>query len=738
EVELGGPKERCLLTVLTLHMGAVVTEDRLIEALWMGSPPRTAGKTLQNYVLRLRRRLEGCGDAAIVTRPPGYVLEGLTTDAAAARALVADARRLAVRGEHAAAVAMFDEALALWRGPALAEFADRPFARTEAAGLDELRASIAEERMDAIVAAGGHRDAVAECEKLVAGEPLRERRWAQLMIALYRDGRQGEALEACRRLRVLLADELGVDPGPEVRRLEAAILVQDPAIGRPERLQAPTGARHAMSCLGRERELATLLDHLADAAAGRGRVTFVSGEPGIGKSRLLVELAARAATRGAHVLVGRCLEGAGALPFHPFVEAVEAFLGGRPPPRVLGHLFHDGRTQGGRALQPDELRLRLLDGMARFLVECGADTPVLLVVDDLHWADEGTVAMVRHVARNTPGHRLLVVGAYRGSEVHDRHQLGDTLGALRSEAECSVLRLAGLDRAAIAQVMEAIVGARVAAELVDAVYAETHGNPFFTREIVPHLREAGALSGGPDGALRAPMPLAAVPEGVRHVIAHRRRRLTGVTNRLLDLAATVEGPFLFEPIRSAAGLSDADGLAALDEALQAALVVPDLVADRYDFTHAIVRHTVYQELNPSRRLRLHRDVAAALAAARAAGARISAAEVAIQHHHAASLPGAAAGVGPALEAADRAGAAGAHDEQATFLQIAGDLVPPDDERHADLLGRRAVALGWALRFDDAVAAARAAAEAGSGTAIVADVATVLATAGSNTHAWQLA
>ena len=372
EVELGGSKERCLLTVLTLHAGAVVAEDRLVEALWMGSPPRTAAKTLQNYVLRLRRHLEGCGDAAIVTRPPGYVLEGLTTDAAAARALVAKGRRLAERGEHAAAIAIFDEALALWRGPALAEFADRPFARTEAAGLDELRASIAEERMAAILAAGGHRDAVAECEKLVAEEPLRERRWAQLMIALYRDGRQGEALEACRRLRVLLADELGVDPGPEVRRLEAAILVQDPALQRRERSRAPTGTRHAMSCFGRERELATLLDHLADASAGRGRVTFVSGEPGIGKSRLLAELAARAAARGAHVLVGRCLEGAGALPFHPFVEAVEAFLDGRPPPGVLGHLLHDGRAQGGRALQPDELRLRLLDGMARFLVECGA------------------------------------------------------------------------------------------------------------------------------------------------------------------------------------------------------------------------------------------------------------------------------------------------------------------------------------------------------------------------------
>ena len=247
--------------------------------------------------------------------------------------------------------------------------------------------------------------------------------------------------------------------------------------------------------------------------------------------------------------------------------------------------------------------------------------------------------MLRHVARNTPGHRLLVLGAYRGSEVSDRHQLADALGALRSEAECSVLRVAGLDRAAIARVMRATAGAPVAADLVDAVHAETHGNPFFAREVVQHLREAGALHGGPDGALRAPMPLVAVPEGVRQVIAHRRRRLTGITNRLLDLAATVEGPFPFEPVRDAAGLSDADGLAALDDALQAALVVPDPVADRYDFTHAIVRHTVYQELNPSRRLRLHRDVAAALAAARAAGARISAAEVAIQYHRQHRCPG---------------------------------------------------------------------------------------------------
>ncbi|MFC5995027.1 BTAD domain-containing putative transcriptional regulator [Pseudonocardia hispaniensis] len=738
-VQPAGPKERCLLAVLSMHVGEVVAEDRLVDALWGQSPPRTAAKTLQNYVLRLRRRLEGCGDAAIVTRPPGYALEGVTTDVAMARTLVVEGRRAAERGEHAAAIGRFDEALALWRGPAFAEFADRAFARPEVAGLEQLRASIVEERMASVLAAGGHRDAVAECEKLVAEEPLRERRWMQLMLALYRDGRQGEALEAFRRLRAVLADELGVAPTPEARQLEAAILAQDPALQLRISSRGPARVRQAESCFGRERELATLLSHLADASAGRGRVTFVSGEPGIGKSRLLAELGAQAATRGARVLAGRSLDGSGALPFHPFVEAIEAFLDGRPAPSALGQLLQDGRTPADPALQPDERRMHLLDGMARFLVGCAVEAPVVLIVDDLHWADDGTVAMLRHVARSTLGHRLLVVGAYRASEVTDEHPLADALGALRSEAECSELRLAGLDRGAVEQLMRAIADAPVAADLVEAVWAETHGNPFFAREIVQHLREEGELHAGPDGALRTRMPLAIVPEGVRQVIARRRRRLTDVTNRLLDVAATVEGPFLFEPIRSAAGLSDADGLAALDEALRAALVVPDPVPDRYDFTHALIRHTVRRELNPSRRLRLHRDVAAALAAARANGARISAAEVAIQYHHAASLRGEpGSGVDPALEAADRAGAAGAHDEQATFLQIACDLLPANDDRRADLLGRRAAALAWALRFDDAVDTARAAAAAGAGPAVIAQVATVLATAGSTTHAWQLA
>ena len=526
EVELGGPKERCLLTVLSVHAGAVVAEDRLVEALWLGSPPRTAAKTLQNYVLRLRRRLAGCGDAAIVTRAPGYVLEGLTTDAAAARALVADGRRLAERGEHAAAMATFDEALALWRGPALAEFADRPFARTEAAGLDELRASIAEERMAAILDAGGRRDAVAECEKLVAEEPLRERRWAQLMLALYRDERQSEALEACRRLRALLADELGVDPGPEVRRLEAAILVQDPALQCGRRSRVRTGSRHAMACFGRERELATLLDHLADASAGRGRVTFVSGEPGIGKSRLLAELATRAATR-AH----RCSSGgAWRAPEHcrsirssrrSRRSSRSAAAGGPRAPPTRRH------TRGGRALQPDELRLRLLDGWRGSWSSAAPRTGPA----GRRRSALGRRRHRRDVAAcrpSTPGHRLLVVGAYRPGEVSDRHRSPTRWArcAARRSAACSGWSgsTGGRSSSWWPRPRMLRVAGRARRRRLRRDRTATPSSPVRSSTTCARTE---ALPRDPTDAAGPAAARCGLPEGVRHVIARRRRRLPG-------------------------------------------------------------------------------------------------------------------------------------------------------------------------------------------------------------------
>jgi DNA-binding SARP family transcriptional activator len=309
-VRLGAAKERCLLAMLTLHPGEAVSQDRLAEALWGEQAPRSAANALQNHILRLRRALKAAEGVEIVTDPAGYMLRAPAdvVDARLAERLIAEGREAVAAGDPATAARLLREALALWRGRALAEFTDQPFAQAEAARLEELRESAREDLVDVELAQGRHHDLVAELEVMVASHPLRERRWGQLLLAHYRDGRQAEALEGFRALRHTLGEELGVDPSPELQELHDRILHQDPALAwrPPEQAAAPA----AVLIYGRDDELRRLLGVYDTAAAGAGGVITVVGEPGIGKTRLLQELAASARRRGGLVLSGRCLEGA--------------------------------------------------------------------------------------------------------------------------------------------------------------------------------------------------------------------------------------------------------------------------------------------------------------------------------------------------------------------------------------------------------------------------------------------
>ena len=225
---LGGQKPRALLAVLALESGRVVSVDRLVETLWPGDPPETAAHAVQVYVSQLRKAL----GPVIATRAPGYVLEldPEHVDAHRFSRLAQEGRAALESGEAAAAEVALREALALWRGPALADFVYEPFAQTQIARLDELRTVVVEERIDADLALGRHAELVSELEALVQAEPLRERPRAQLMLALYRSGRQADALAAYRAARETLVEELGIDPGPELRELEAAILRQDDSL----------------------------------------------------------------------------------------------------------------------------------------------------------------------------------------------------------------------------------------------------------------------------------------------------------------------------------------------------------------------------------------------------------------------------------------------------------------------------------------------------------------------------
>jgi DNA-binding SARP family transcriptional activator len=229
---LGGAKQRALLALLLLRANQVLSRDRLIDELWAERPPETATTALQVYVSQLRKALAsggGDGRQRLATRAGGYLLALAPDELDAARfeRLLAEARESLTDGDPAQAAACLREALALWRGPALADFAYEPFAQAEIARLEELRLACLEERIEADLALGRQADLVGELEGLVVQQPLRERLRGQLMLALYRSGRQAEALEAYQEGRRALVDELGIEPSPALQRLEKAILVQD-------------------------------------------------------------------------------------------------------------------------------------------------------------------------------------------------------------------------------------------------------------------------------------------------------------------------------------------------------------------------------------------------------------------------------------------------------------------------------------------------------------------------------
>ena len=300
-VAVGGSKQRAVLAMLGLEANRTVTADRLIEGLWGDDPPPSAPKMVQNYVWRLRKVLADEGGAEILTRGRAYELrmDSELVDVLRLERLVGEAARGVANGDSAR------QALALFRGDPLADVADEPFAIAEIRRLEELRLTAAELAIDSDLAAGRHHEVVAEVDALLAENPLRERLHAQRLLALYRSGRQAEALEAYRDARDTLVDTIGIEPGPELRRVHAAILRQDPELNvepAARELAPELESAAAPPLVGRDTELRALQRAWRRAAAGDGGLVAIAGAYGMGKTRIAAELACGSHRDGAAVL----------------------------------------------------------------------------------------------------------------------------------------------------------------------------------------------------------------------------------------------------------------------------------------------------------------------------------------------------------------------------------------------------------------------------------------------------
>ena len=373
---------------------------------------------------------------------------------------------------------------------------------------------------------------------------------------------------------------------------------------------------HRPPLIGRERELAFLHQQLGHARQGEGKVALVAGEPGIGKTRLLREAAGQAHDAGWTVLTGRAYESEGLPPYLPFVEALRAYVRDGSPAQLRPQLA-PGAAQLAllvpeiRERVPDLLptpqasvtsdRYRLFEGICDVLdaIARSGETGLLLVLDDLHWADPPSLQLLQHLARRLSGTPIRILAAYRTVDVEPSTAFTDTLAALAREAASAVLGLAALSFDETAALVASITGAIVADPVAATIERATEGNPFFIREVVHQLQAEQRDLSRADAATDA----WAVPERVRHVVAARLARLRPATTELLRQGAVLGDGFTFEVARVACGTDAETAITAVEDALAAGVLRVE--GDTYHFAHALIRRTVYDVLSPARRQRLH-------------------------------------------------------------------------------------------------------------------------------------
>ena len=525
-----------------------------------------------------------------------------------------------------------------------------------------------------------------------------------------------------RPLEALIMRLLAKDPSErpasaaDVLRALEAIDVSNVDVGAPTPTGPDSDDANPLDSLagdvfvGRQREMGDLKAALEEALSGRGRMVTLVGEPGIGKTRTALELATYAALRGAQVLWGRCYEDVGAPPYWPWVQTIRSYVRERDPEKLrsemgsaaadIAEIVSDVRERlpdlkPSPALEdPDQARFRLFDSITAFLKNASQARPLVLILDDLHWADKPSLLLLEFIARELAGARLLLVGTYRDVELSRGHPLAQTLGELTRERLFQRVLLRGLAEDDVAHFIELTSGSTPPSGLVTAVYTQTEGNPFFVTEVARLLVQESQI-GRPvaDVGAHGVRPpdreswTVRIPEGVREVIGRRLDRLSERCNETLTIASVIGRQFeLGQLSRLVEGMSEDRLLEVLEEAM-AARVIEELptAVGRYEFTHALIQETLAEELSLTRRVRLHARIAETLEELYGDTAEANAAELAHHFVQAEAVLGTEKLVRYSLLAGERALAAFGWEEALSHFEralAAREGQPPDGETAA--------------------------------------------------------
>jgi len=635
---LPGGQAGWLLCYLLASRERAADRDELIDLIWPERPPKDPQADLRALLSRLRRvlapaTLDGRERLRLALPEPVWL------DVEEATRSIKTARAAAKSTDWKSAAEQSEAALELLR-PGFLPAHEGDWVDARRRELEELELEALEWLARSGLALVGPQLGAAEraSRELIARSPYRETGYRFLMEALAASGNVAEALRVYEQLRVLLREELGAAPAAELQGLHQRLLAGEsagpprgpdlPRSGGPRRVPLPSllSPREPSALVGRKHELDVLRTAWRHARAGSRGLVLLAGEPGIGKTRLMSEFAHEAHHDGT-VLYAGCQEEA-LVSFQPFVEALRHYARSTgfdwgsigPGAGELARLIPElaARLPAQPAVPPVDAQTRrylMFDAVSTLLSEASSHAPLVLVLDDLHWADRATLHLLRHVIRAPQEASLLIVGAYREAEIAAEHPLAALFADLRRDRLFERVSLVGLDESGVGALIASHAGHEAPSGLVGTVHEQTGGNPFFVEEVMRHLIETGVLfeRGGRWVSALTPDEIG-VPEEIKEVLSRRLGRQSDDCRTALSQAAVLGREFSFDVLRVMAD-SDEDALiAALEEAVDAQLIVEihSGSGPAYGFAHALVRETLYGRLSGPRRQRMHARAALAI------------------------------------------------------------------------------------------------------------------------------